>query len=450
MKVISQKALARLTIIGPLASRDQLEKGELKRLIQEISTKTYHLPGSKRVHVDASTVERWYYAWKDGGVDALEPKQRKDSGNSQLSDEIQNAILSAKRELPSRSIKMIIQKLESNKLVAKGELSKSSVYRLLKSNQLNLRTLIETETIERRRFVAEKCNHIWQADVLHGPRIFVDGKYRKAYLVSFMDDASRLITYSEFRLGETELDIQAVFKQALLNRGIPSRIIIDNGSAYRSGQLQAICARLKTDLVYCRPYEPQGKGKLERWHARFRDEFLRELDLTKVQGLHDLNLRLRAYLDEMYHVTAHDGLENNITPIERWRQDLPNIRHLGLWATKIDELFYHRETRRVRKDGCVSLHGKFFEVPYALAGDYVVVVFDPEKNEARHVESQKGERLGDATLVDPIHNTHRKRQRPEQRDSTVTGSNRIELENTIERLYEEHKKSLIIDNNEEV
>src|SRR3546814_3199826 len=43
---------------------------------------------------------------------------------------------------------------------------------------------------------------------MHGPAIPVAGRQRKVYLVSLMDDASRLITHSAFCLGETALDIE--------------------------------------------------------------------------------------------------------------------------------------------------------------------------------------------------------------------------------------------------
>lgn len=449
MKAISQKALSRLAVIGPLASRDHLNKGELKNLIREIASKTHHIAGSKRVHVNEATIERWYYAWKQGGVEALEPKPRKDRGYSKLNLEIQAAIIAAKKEDHSRSIRRIMQTLVSNQIVGKGELSRSGVYRFLLANNLNSRTASDAETIERRRFVAEKCGQIWQADVLHGPRILIKGKAHKVYLVSFMDDASRLITHSEFRFGETELDIQIVLKQALLKRGMPSRIIMDNGSAYRSGSLEAICARLKIHLVRCRPYEPQGKGKIEKWHARFRDEFLCELDLTRIHGLPDLNSRLWAYLEQVYHATPHEGLENKMTPIERWRRDLEHIRQLGLWATKIDEIFYHRVKRLVRKDGCISLNGNFFEVPFALTGNYVVMVIDPATHQAKWVESEKGEKLGDAILLDQIHNTHRKRQRPHRSSTATSELTQKTLENSIELTLEEYEKTLIIKNHEE-
>jgi hypothetical protein len=86
----------------------------------------------------------------------------------------------------------------------------------------------------------------------------MDGGLHKAYLVSLMDDASRLIAHSAFAPGEKALDIEAGLKQAVLKRGLPVKLVVDNGPAYRSKTLQGICARLGIHLVYCRPYTPEG------------------------------------------------------------------------------------------------------------------------------------------------------------------------------------------------
>lgn len=442
MKQIHPVAIFRLTVLGPLASRDHFDKGELKQVIKSLAENTYAIPNSRRVHLSEASIERWYYKWKQGGIDALAPIARKDSGKSQLPIKIQEEILAAKRDKPSRSINQLIRLLEMNHTISKGQLSRSSVYRILKFNGLSARTIQTPETIERRSFVAEHAGEIWQGDVLHGPRIVINGKYQKTYLVSFMDDASRIITHSEFRLGETALDIQAVLKQALLKRGIPKRIILDNGSAYRSGDLQSICARLQIRLIFCRPYTPQGKGKLERWHSRVRAEFLNELDMQKINTIEDINARLWAYLDQIYHITKHEGLEENLTPIERWRKDLEHVRQLGVWSLHIDEMFYHRVKRQVRKDGCVSINGIWVEVPYELTGQKVLIVFDPETNQAKWVESLDGTRLGDVVLLDKVHNVHRQRQRPTQ-EFVVTQAS-LSTPNPIELAYKQQQDSLFI------
>jgi len=93
--------------------------------------------------------------------------------------------------------------------------------------------------------------------------------------------------HSAFCLAETALEIEGVLKQGVLKRGIAEKIIVDNGAAYRSASLQGICARLSICLIYCRPYAPEGKGKLERWHRTLRGQFLSELNLGPPLGLED-------------------------------------------------------------------------------------------------------------------------------------------------------------------
>ena len=77
-------------------------------------------------------------------------------------------------------------------------------------------------------------------------------------------------------------------------------------------------------------------------------------------------IRDRAWVERIYHRSPHDGL-GGITPLARYQQDLPKIRPLGLLAAKLDALFHHRISRRVRKDGTVSYQGKRFEVPFELS-----------------------------------------------------------------------------------
>jgi hypothetical protein len=44
-KPIHPLALFRLSVLGPLASRDHLERGELKKIISELASKTHRIPG---------------------------------------------------------------------------------------------------------------------------------------------------------------------------------------------------------------------------------------------------------------------------------------------------------------------------------------------------------------------------------------------------------------------
>jgi transposase InsO family protein len=429
MQEIHPKALFRLSVLGPLVSRERLERGELQSLIRELAQREYAIPDSRRHLLGEKTIEAWYYAWRRDGLAGLTPKLRVDRGQSRLPAELQAAIIAAKRENPRRSIRQIRRLLEAAGTVAQGRLSRSAMHRLLQRAGLSRISGSVSQPEEKRRFCAEHAGSIWYGDVMHGPRLPLAGRVRKTYLVSLLDDASRLIAHSAFCLGETALDIEGVLKQALLKRGIPTMLVVDNGAAYRAATLQGICARLGIKLVHCRPYAPEGKGKLERYHRTFRDAFLSELDPRRITDLDDLNARLWAWTEVLYNRQAHDGI-GGLTPLARYQQDLPRIRGLGQLAMQLDTLFYHRISRCVRKDATVSYQGQMFEVPYELAGKTVRLVVNPHAQIVVGVENDDGESLGAATALDALANRHRKRHKPTPPDPSpppAAGPNLIEI-----------------------
>jgi putative transposase len=428
MNEIDPKTLFRLSVLGPLISRERLERGELQQIIRDLAGREYAIPGTRRRHLGEKTIQGWYYDWRRQGMAGLVPQPRQDRGLSKLAPAIQEAILAAKRDNPRRSIRQIQHLLEAAGTVAHDSLSRSTLHRLLQSHGLSRIIGSASVTEEKRSFVAATANAIWYGDVMHGPKVPIRGKLAKAYLVTLFDDASRLVAHSAFCPGETALDIEGVLKQALLKRGKPIKLVVDNGAAYRAQTLQGICARLGIHLIHCRPYAPEGKGKLERWHRTFRDQFLSELDPRLITGLDDLNARLWAWLEQVYHRRAHAGL-NGMTPLARYQQDLAQIRPLGPLAPHLDALFLHRVSRLVRKDGTVSFQGTRFEVPFELSGKTVRLVVDPHAGTVVGVENEKGEAVGQATPLDALANLNRQRRQPDPLVTPVvgTGPNLVEL-----------------------
>jgi len=429
MKDIDAKALFRLSVLGPLVSREQLARGELQQLIRELAQREYAIPGTRRRHIGEKTIEAWYYAWRREGLDALAAKPRADRGSSKILPAVQAAVLAAKRANPRRSVRQIVRLLEAAGSVPSKSLSRSAVHRLLQQHGLSQLTGSGHLPEEKRSFAAEFAGSIWYGDVMHGPRVPHKGQLRKTYLVSLIDDASRLVAHSAFCLGETALDIEGVLKQALLRRGVPVKLVVDNGAAYRAHTLQGICARLGIHLVFCRPYSPEGKGKLERYHRTLRAAFLGELDERRITDLDDLNARLWAWLEQVYHRTEHAGL-NGMTPLARYQRDLGRIRSLGARAAQLDALFHHRISRFVRKDGTVSYLGRRFEVPYELSGKTVRLVVDPHAQRVVGVENEHGQSLGAVIALDEIGNTRRARRKPDpaaQPAAARSGPNLVEI-----------------------
>jgi len=155
-----------------------------------------------------------------------------------------------------------------------------------------------------------------------------------------------------------------------------------------------------------------SKGKLERFHRTFRAQFLAEINCEALRGLEDLNARLWAWLEQVYHTRKHAGLQGK-SPLERWREDLLHVQPLTpAMASRIDDLFTHSVLRTVAKDGTLRWKGQRWEVDYALVAKEIVLVVDPHTNKPLRVESKIGEHLGSVVLSDLAANTHRKRIRP--------------------------------------
>lgn len=57
-KPVHPSALFRLSVLGPLTARGQLERGEVKTIVRELASKNYNIPDSRRTHLSAATIRR--------------------------------------------------------------------------------------------------------------------------------------------------------------------------------------------------------------------------------------------------------------------------------------------------------------------------------------------------------------------------------------------------------
>ena len=53
---------------------------------------------------------------------------------------------------------------------------------------------------------------------------------------------------------------------------------MDNAKIYRSPQLARIAASIGILIVHTPPYQPEGRGKIERFFRSVREQFLADLD----------------------------------------------------------------------------------------------------------------------------------------------------------------------------
>src|SRR5713101_893053 len=229
----------------------------------------YEIPGSARRRVAAETIRDWLYAYRRGGFDALKPRPRRDTGHTRaLPQAVADQLCALKEAHPAFSIAMLLSTARQQRLVPPEiVLAPATVHRLLSRQGLMARHPTEPTTKDRRRFAFDAPNELWMSDVMHGPGVLdpADRRRHRTYLIALLDDATRIISDAVFARTETVAAFLPVFERAILRRGVPKRLYVDNGSAFRSRHLALVCAKLGVTLIHARPFQPQSKGKMERW-----------------------------------------------------------------------------------------------------------------------------------------------------------------------------------------
>ena len=438
-------ALFRMSLIGDLIVAG-LSREERGCLLKDKASRIYKIPGTSRTHVAEATLRDWVRLYEQGGLEALKPAFRCDHGRTRtLSTELSDRILALREEDPSRSVQTIVAMLRHAGELDKGEhVPPSTVYRMLASRGISRRTSRAPVSKDHRAFAFERPNQCWQSDVMHGPplRAGAAGKARKTYLVTLLDDATRVVVGSAFCWSEKLIDFLPVFREALLKRGVPDRLFVDNGAAYKTTHLAVICASLRIALSHARPYHPQAKGKIERWHRTLRGQWLGSLDLERVMqdgGLDGLNARLSAWIEGEYHRTPHHGLPMEgggyATPLDAWMLHASGLR---VAPHDIDERFLVKAERLVHRDRTVHLNGQVFEAPAEYVDRKVELRYDPGREVQREVFIyERGVRAHVLRPLDALANTRVRRDR--QGDSAPSPSPKPTGLNYAELVLERHR-----------
>jgi len=368
-------AVFRFGVISDFVNGIHLDYGESERLLAQKSARKWDIPYSGRSRIGRSTIQRWVTLYQESGgrLESLYPSGRSDAGKGRsLDEEMELSLLRVREEMPKAAARVLVEEMKKRRLVL--DLPLSCVYRTLHRHGLMTRDVSPPE--DRRKFEAEMPNDIWQSDVLHGPSVEVDGRQRKTYLIAFIDDHSRLIPYGAFYLSESIGSFLTALEQAFLTRGLPRKLYVDNGAAFRSKHLEHILASLGIAMVHSRPYKPQGRGKIERFFRTVREEVVDRFVGSKLE---DLNGVFSYWLDTKYHTRNHGTTGE--PPFARFTSNMACMRTA---PENLKDHFRKMEKRRIANDRTLTLNGRLYEGPIALIGKRVDVLYhvrEPERIE---------------------------------------------------------------------
>jgi transposase InsO family protein len=372
--------------------------GQQEAQLRAIAAQTYRIPGSTRTQVSVTTLRRYLQAYRTGGFDALRPVTRGDQGAPRaFPAQVLAQAIALREEEPSRTTQSLVDILQRDPTV---QLARPLCVHTLTTHlrrQGKTRRLLAASGRVYRRFERDHVNSLWQGDAMVGPWLpdpHQPGKKRRAHLFCFLDDHSRLVPFSQFFFEEALPRMERVLKVAILRRGLPQAVYVDNGAVYSATQFAAACATLGIQRIKTAPYSPESKGKQERYFESLRAQFLPEVEVSGITTLTDLNESLWAWVECVYHQHVHS--ETGQTPLARYSAGLDQVKTVD--PEVLRRAFLWREQRKVRRDATLALQGNLYQVDAHLAGRTVELHFDPF--DLSHLDLYlDGQCLGPASVV---------------------------------------------------
>jgi len=431
-------ALKKFSIISPVLN-GQVESNI--EYFRQVAAEPIDMPVYGMRNYSVKTLETWLNDYRKYGLEGLIRGNRSDKGKSRkISSELSEEIIARRKANPKLKITVLYEELVKDGLIEPDNIALSTVYRHIEDLALDGRfDNTAAKKAESLRFSYEHVGDMYQGDVMYGPQITIGRKKGQTYLHAFLDDASRYPMYSQFYLSQKFDALRHCFKEAVMRRGIPKMIYTDNGKIYRSQQFEYICASIGCTLLHSQPFEPQGRGKIERFFGTVRMRFLSRLDVENIRDLDTLNERYFKWLEEDYTRKGHSAL-NGKSPHDVLMSQVSRLR-LVKDMQQLHENFFLRVSRKIMADATTQIENILYETDPIFAGKRVEIRYEPEwlndltKALLIYID---GKKVGEARKVRFNDNSHVKRKYPGNRrkeelpqEDMETGNVEVAAKNTI-------------------
>ncbi len=180
-------ATKRIEILSPLLY-GEVDPGKRALLLRQIS---------EQEGISERTLRRWLFLYQHDGYQGLVPKSKPGNTNSSVTERIVDEAVILRREVPTRSIRQIINILEMEGLVDPGQIKRSTLQDHLMKRGYGSRQLSMYHSSgagAARRFQRTNRNDLWQMDLKY-LLVLPETSQRKAqqlYVSAIVDDATRV------------------------------------------------------------------------------------------------------------------------------------------------------------------------------------------------------------------------------------------------------------------
>jgi len=212
--------------------------------------------------ISEKTLYRWKRAYQKHGMDGLKPLKPIAKRLPHKTPKIlHERILRLKQRFPSWGARRIKHQFDLPR-------SWRTVHNIIKNNGLLVRIKAKPQTSK--RFQRKHVDSLWQGDTFQF-RIHDVGK---VYVTGFTDDCSRFRARSKVYLRKGKEEAINSLQWSLRAGRKPKAIYLDNGTQFIARLFKEEAKRHKVKLIFGKPYHPQGRGKIEKYHGVLYQELI--------------------------------------------------------------------------------------------------------------------------------------------------------------------------------
>jgi transposase InsO family protein len=305
---------------------------EFKKQVLDRANETSDLAAAKEFSVGKSTIGKWRLRYQAKGLAGLvDAGSRPHHQPKKTSQWIIDKIINLKKKSPEMGSVAVSQHLVRHENVA---LSAPTIAKIFKKEKLpdgdqghaeashfvkgdkdrRLEQTLEKELDVWERFCRPHPNDLWQMDIMS----FNIRNAHQVYLISSLDDCSRMIVGWGLYRQQTADNVLEVLRTSLARYGAPKEILTDQGAQFKHWkgvtEFEKILAKLKIQHIKARPHHPQTCGKIEAYHKTIWRELIdKDFFLSQEQAIE----RISRFVEHYNHVRPHSALDG-FTPADRY------------------------------------------------------------------------------------------------------------------------------------
>lgn len=285
---------------------------------------------------------------------------------NRITEEMKQGVITLKQENPNFNCQWISE-LVSDRF--EQPISQSSVWRILKAE--NLLTKEVAAKVVRARFEAEGSGDIVQMDTTWGYWI----NDERLNLILLLDDHSRYVLSAEFFWEDSAYNNMWMIRDVVADYGCFKVLYTDNASFFKplrynqsfyqvhrqeeyESQITRACREIGINHITHKPYQPQGKGKIERIFRFIQERVISQFEKEKVTDLESANGLLWEWVD--WYNYKHINRTTGQTPKKRFD---PNGFTPLSGRINLDDIFCFKDTRKVDSCNSFSFEGTTYIIP---------------------------------------------------------------------------------------